>query len=281
MKMANTLYSKRYPLSVNPNLEYNRNGSSREVKISRYLKDQLDRSADFTAYQPEECYRLIRDSVGYIYLGKIRNEMLENIFSEFAHTRGIIIDIRNYPSEFVVFTLGRYLMPEPVEFVKFTTPDLSYPGLFSWNDPPAVGEYNPDYYKGRVVILVNEISQSQAEYTAMALRSAPSAIVIGSTTAGADVTINLPAAATAGDGWQLVIKKVGTDFDVALNANRPRQLVKDSLPHRSERKILPQGKTVRLRPCPPLPLVFLVPVLCGQPSPGMRPQPAHCARHRL
>ncbi len=171
-------------------LKYSRYGSTGELKISRYLKDHIDRSADFTAYQPEESYRMIGDSVGYIYLGKIRNEMLEDIFNDFAHTRGIIIDIRNYPSEFVVFTLGKYLMPEPVEFVKFSSPDLTYPGLFSWKDPPAVGEYNPDYYKGRVVILVNEISQSQAEYTAMALRLAPSALVVGSTTAGADGNVS-------------------------------------------------------------------------------------------
>jgi C-terminal processing protease CtpA/Prc len=45
------------------------------------------------------------------------------------------------------------------------------------------------------VILIDEVSQSQAEYTTMALRSAPGAKVIGSTTAGADgnvSTIPLP-----------------------------------------------------------------------------------------
>jgi C-terminal processing protease CtpA/Prc len=36
------------------------------------------------------------------------------------------------------------------------------------------------------VILVDETTQSQAEYTTMAFRTAPGAIVIGSTTAGAD-----------------------------------------------------------------------------------------------
>ena len=42
------------------------------------------------------------------------------------------------------------------------------------------------YFFGRVVILVDEMSQSQSEYTAMALRATPNAIVMGSTTAGAD-----------------------------------------------------------------------------------------------
>ena len=41
-------------------------------------------------------------------------------------------------------------------------------------------------YTGKVVILVDEISQSQAEYTAMAFRASPNARIIGSTTAGAD-----------------------------------------------------------------------------------------------
>ena len=40
------------------------------------------------------------------------------------------------------------------------------------------------------MILVNETSQSQAEYTAMALRTAPGAVVMGSQTAGADGNIS-------------------------------------------------------------------------------------------
>ena len=43
---------------------------------------------------------------------------------------------------------------------------------------------------GKVVILVDEVSQSQAEYTAMAFRASPHAIVVGSTTAGADGNVS-------------------------------------------------------------------------------------------
>jgi C-terminal processing protease CtpA/Prc len=46
------------------------------------------------------------------------------------------------------------------------------------------------HFSGKVVILVDEVSQSQAEYTAMALRSASGAVVIGSTTAGADGNVS-------------------------------------------------------------------------------------------
>ncbi|QQD11601.1 hypothetical protein JAZ75_13250 [Sphingobacterium sp. UDSM-2020] len=43
--------------------------------------------------------------------------------------------------------------------------------------------------------MVNEISQSQSEYTAMALRALPNSLIVGNTTAGADGDvsyINLP-----------------------------------------------------------------------------------------
>jgi C-terminal processing protease CtpA/Prc len=46
------------------------------------------------------------------------------------------------------------------------------------------------HYAGKVVVLVDETSLSQAEYTAMAFRAAPQAIVVGSTTAGADGNVS-------------------------------------------------------------------------------------------
>jgi C-terminal processing protease CtpA/Prc len=42
------------------------------------------------------------------------------------------------------------------------------------------------HYSGKVVILVDEVSLSQAEYTTMAFRTAPDARVVGSTTSGND-----------------------------------------------------------------------------------------------
>ena len=81
-------------------------------------------------------------------------------------------------------------MPKPTEFVTFTSTSLSKPGLFKFGEPLKVGVENSDYYKGKVVILINETTQSSAEYTTMALRVAPKATVIGSTTAGADGNVS-------------------------------------------------------------------------------------------
>ena len=110
--------------------------------------------------------------------------------NDIQNTKGLIIDLRCYPSEFVVFSLGEYLMPRNTPFVRFSGGSVTSPGLFVMNPPLGVGEDNDHYYKGEIVILVNEVTQSQAEYTTMALRVAPGAKVLGSTTAGADGNVS-------------------------------------------------------------------------------------------
>ena len=116
--------------------------------------------------------------------------VVSGLLPRIAKTKGLIVDLRTYPSDFIVFSLGKFLMPKPVGFVKFSIGNVTTPGLFTLTDEVQVGEVNADYYKGKVVILINEITLSQAEYTTMALRNAPRATVIGSTTAGADGDIS-------------------------------------------------------------------------------------------
>ena len=65
------------------------------------------------------------------------------------------------------------------------------PGEFNFDDGLKVGIKRGWSYKGqKVVVLVNELSQSQAEYTAMAFRAGDKTTVIGSTTAGADGNVS-------------------------------------------------------------------------------------------
>jgi C-terminal processing protease CtpA/Prc len=138
----------------------------------------------------DTCFKLLSPEIGYIYPGTIKNEYLPKIMEEVKNTRGLIIDMRTYPSEFIVFTLGGYLMPAATNFVKFSKTSNTSPGLFTYYTTLSVGKNNNDYYKGKVVIIVNETTLSQAEYTTMAFRVTPTARVIGSTTAGADGNVS-------------------------------------------------------------------------------------------
>jgi C-terminal processing protease CtpA/Prc len=86
--------------------------------------------------------------------------------------------------------LSSYLIPKRTPFVKFTNGSIKNPGLFTFTTSLDAGKKNKNYYKGKVVILINEISQSSAEFHTMAYRVNPNSTVIGSTTAGADGNVS-------------------------------------------------------------------------------------------
>lgn len=148
-------------------------------------------AAAMKKYYEGPTYKLLNDSIGYITLATIKATDLKTIFKTFENTRGIVIDIRNYPSEFMPFAMAEYIKPTASPFVRFTNGNIDNPGLFTYKYYTSNGSKNKNYYKGKIVMLVDERTQSQAEYTTMALRSAPNAIVMGSQTAGADGNVSM------------------------------------------------------------------------------------------
>lgn len=170
------------------NIQFKRNGIKNSKTIKSYSSDKINIYKKFQ--KQDTCFKLLEQNVGYLYLGTIKEKYLPSIFRDIEKTDGLIIDLRCYPSEFVVFSLGNYLMPRAKEFVKFSVGNIINPGFFTITPPLKVGKISNDYYKGKIVILINENTQSQAEYTTMAFRVAPNVSVIGSTTAGSDGNVS-------------------------------------------------------------------------------------------
>ena len=136
-----------------------------------------------------ETFQKLSPDVAYLKLSSVQSAQAVKYIESAAGTKGLIIDIRNYPSEFVVFALGSRFVDRPTPFARFTHGDPANPGAFHWGSPISLEPALPRY-GGKVVILVDELSLSQSEYTAMAFRSAPNATVVGSTTAGADGNVS-------------------------------------------------------------------------------------------
>ena len=136
-----------------------------------------------------ETFRLLSDDVAYLKLSSVRTSQVAEYVIRAQGTKGFVIDIRNYPSDFVVFALGALLVDRPTPFVRFTNADLQNPGAFHWREPLSLRPSAP-HYEGKIVILVDETTQSQAEYTTMAFRASSRSVVVGSTTAGADGNVS-------------------------------------------------------------------------------------------
>jgi hypothetical protein len=111
---------------------------------------------------PGPTFRLLSKDVVYLKLSSVKAADCAHYVEQAAGTKGLIIDIRNYPSEFVVFDPGTHLVGKKTPFVRFTFGELSAPGAFQWGAPMALDPKPPRYY-GKIVVLVDEVSMSQAE----------------------------------------------------------------------------------------------------------------------
>lgn len=142
--------------------------------------------------------------IGYIDPSALKNGDLEKLMKEYKNTEGIIVDLRHYPSTVITYLLSEYIIPRQTVFSYIGMPNQAMPGAF-YNQEMLAGKgvmkeqmdgirtFEP--YQGKVVILMDEGSQSQSEFAIMALRQAPNATVVGSPSIGADgnvVKVSLP-----------------------------------------------------------------------------------------
>jgi hypothetical protein len=165
-------------------LEYKRLGKTESVRLKCYPTSSIRK------IKLDTCFTFLKPDLAYIYPATIKKEYIPIIMKDLLKSKGLIIDLRYYPSDFILYDLCSYLMPDTISFAKFTVGNINMPGVFSFTENMKVGKPNHDYFRGKVILLINEWTQSQGEYTAMALRCAPNAITVGNTTAGADGNIS-------------------------------------------------------------------------------------------
>ncbi len=189
-------------------ITYVSDNESREQTVPLYPKEKLKMYHWYKVNKDEKSYKLLDGNIGYVTLANIKNEDIPEIKKSFTNTKGIIIDIRNYPSTFVPFSLGSYFVSKPTPFVKFTCGNIKNPGEFTFTKLIEIPN-DQNHYQGKLVVLINENSQSQAEYTAMAFRAGDNTTIIGSKTAGADGNIS---AIYLPGGLQTMISGIGVYY---------------------------------------------------------------------
>lgn len=170
-------------------VEITRAGKPMTIETERVRVDAAEITKTGYHDRPGPAFQKLSPEVAYLKLSNVKIAEAAQYIRDAAGTKGLIIDIRNYPSEFMVFALGALLHREKTPFANFTYIDPANPGLSVWGTPIEIAPAEP-HYDGKVVVLVNEQSISQSEYTAMAFRAVPGAVVIGSTTAGADGNVS-------------------------------------------------------------------------------------------
>jgi C-terminal processing protease CtpA/Prc len=180
----NILRSDKHHLHIN----YISSGKTGQKEISVVNTRKLW-SYLYRQQTPVRSYRFIDKDIGYVNPETIKSEDIPVIKREFMDAKGIIVDIRNYPPGYVTYMLGSFFVSENIPVAKVTVGNTNNPGEFTFSIEDILPKPE-NSYRGNLVVIVNEYTQSNAEFTAMVFRAGSNTTVIGSQTAGADGNIS-------------------------------------------------------------------------------------------
>ncbi|TXE13817.1 peptidase S41 [Seonamhaeicola algicola] len=184
-KKGNSYYSIFNGSSDSVRIEFIRNNQTKTKTIKRYKFKEFN----YKWKKENDKFKILDGNIGYVNMGTIKIKEVPNIMDSLMATKAIIFDVRNYPKG-TLYSISNYLTSTQRDFYKVTYPDLDYPGKFIWRDGRRCGKNGELKYKGKVILLVNEKSQSHAEFTAMCLQTGDNVTTIGSQTSGADGNVS-------------------------------------------------------------------------------------------
>ncbi len=163
----------------------------RTIELDRIMNQA--QYEDYISYDmnTSPVWSIMPGNVGYVNIGLLFSSLVDSMYEELKYTNAIVFDMRN-GTHGTLYNICNRILEKKNEFVRFTYPNASHPGSLVYD---VLGYFcgpatqNPDWYKGAVLILMNEYTQSSSEFHVMGFETHPNAIKVGSNTAGADGNI--------------------------------------------------------------------------------------------
>jgi C-terminal processing protease CtpA/Prc len=183
-------------------------------------------------------------NIGYIQAYGVNSKKITKQFRLAKQYDHIIIDMRGYPNADLNSLFYRYFYKEDKVFIKYILADSINAGTFnvsydSLSNFPNYSKFKGDkkltQYNGKIIVLVNTNTLSNAEFVTMALQTQSNTTVIGRKTAGADGNIAwvpLPSGFRAGfsglgveypDGTQT--QRIGLKIDVKVKEETKSEII--------------------------------------------------------
>ncbi|MBK5722834.1 hypothetical protein JGH11_18335 [Dysgonomonas sp. Marseille-P4677] len=163
-----------------------RNGQRKIINVQNFEKNQRKQGL-------KTCndYKLEFKNIAYISNDNTA-KMNEEIINSSINCKGIIVDLRPFDIDIGnQMVLISKILESPQSPLWISINNRNNPGNYSLLPISEFGTHNPKYYKGKIVILVDEHTQSHMESFAMIHRTAPNSIIIGSQTAGTNGAIGI------------------------------------------------------------------------------------------
>ena len=169
----------------------------RRNKDTLEVKEKSEHMDYFNSLKLEEEGKMkpqwLNDSVAYWHLASAKQDNVESFYRQVCNAQYIILDLRCYPYQSSFWELSKCFIPKTENFSYIVYPDSQRPGEFKYiaglAGPQHLG--SELYYKGNVILLVNNQTESFSEYLCMMLQKNPKAITVGTSSSGANGNVHL------------------------------------------------------------------------------------------
>lgn len=127
------------------------------------------------------------NDIVYLHINDLTDKYMRQKEEQIKQSKGVILDCRGYPISDSFWTpLENIFLSRPTAYMKLAFLKIQEPGLFNIEWTGIAGSENPNAYKGKLVILVDQSTQSAAETLVMICQSRSNTITIGRQSSGAN-----------------------------------------------------------------------------------------------
>jgi C-terminal processing protease CtpA/Prc len=194
------------PLNTSVIIDVVRNG--KKIKITLIRSGRIFTNRNLIEFNDNyKTAQWLKEGVAYINMGALTPAKVDSVMKAFDNAKAIVFDIRNYPQG-TAWSIAPRLTTKEKKAVLFDKPYVTYDHINGGEDKSSMSSYftvNPasrsKAFKGKVFMICNEQTQSQAEYTIMMFQGAKDVTVVGSQTAGADGNVTSVALPGGYEAW--------------------------------------------------------------------------------
>ena len=166
----------------------------RRNKDTLEVKEKSEHMDYFNSLKLEEEGKMkpqwLNDSVAYWHLASAKQDNVKRFYRQVCNAQYIILDLRCYPYPSSFWELSKCFIPQTENFSYIVYPDSQPPGEFKYTaGPHHLGSEN--YYKGNVILIVDNQTESFSEYLCMMLQKNPKAITVGTSSSEANGNVHL------------------------------------------------------------------------------------------
>ena len=157
-------------------------GTTRNVNVARTRTRNIVREG--------EIWRLLNGNIGYVDLTRLTVEQVDEVFTALNGTEALVFDMRGYPNGLTTWSIPPRLNTRHAAVgAIFRRPQLvpaeEIETQTSYSFAQVLPKIDRALYGGRTVMLIDERTFSQAEWTGLLLEAANGTKFIGSNSAGA------------------------------------------------------------------------------------------------